>query len=301
MPAPIKIPSVPPSPSQTTSRPYIGRFAPSPSGALHLGSLACALASYFDAKVHQGLWLVRMEDIDPPREPAGAADAIVECLIKHELHWDCEILYQSTRTAAYQRTLAQLKAKQLTYYCQCSRKILRTLNGVYDGHCRYLQHTDGAIKFNIQHASTLGLNTQVSFIDTLCGTQQQDLLASGDFIIHRKDGLFAYQLAVITDDIAQGITHIVRGDDLLDVTFNQLMLFETLDYQAPQFTHIPVLLDDRGYKLSKQHGAPAVDINTPQKNIYTCLQQMGFTPPPHANTKQLLSWGIDAWHVRCFS
>lgn len=301
MPAHIQTPSSPLSRSRTPSSPYIGRFAPSPSGSLHLGSLACALASYFDAKAQQGLWLVRMEDIDPPREPAGAADAIVECLIKHELHWDREILYQSTRTAAYKHTLAQLKAKQLTYYCQCSRKMLRALDGVYNGNCRHLQHTQGAIKFNIQHASTLGLNTHVSFSDTLCGAQQQDLLASGDFIIHRKDGLFAYQLAVIVDDIAQGITHVVRGDDLLDVTFNQLIMFEALDYSAPQFTHIPVLLDDRGYKLSKQHGAPAVDINTPQKNIYTCLQYMGFNPPQHATTLQMLSWGIDAWQVKYYS
>ena len=108
----------------------------------------------------------------------------------------------------------------------------------------------------------------------------------------------AYQLAVITDDIHQGITHVVRGDDLLEVTFNQLILFEALNYPAPQFTHIPVLLDDRGYKLSKQHGSPGIDPNTPQVNIYTCLQRMGFSPPKNLGINELLAWGVDAWHVK---
>lgn len=282
-------------------KPYIGRFAPSPSGPLHLGSLACALASYFDAKARGGLWYVRIEDIDPPREPAGAADAIIDCLIQHELHWDGDLLFQSTRSAAYEQTLKSLKAKQLTYFCQCSRKMLRAQKGIYNGHCRQLQHTQGAIKFNIAQAAALGFKTQVDFTDAIYGLQQQDLQASGDFVIHRKDGLFAYQLAVITDDIHQGITHVVRGDDLLDVTFNQLLMFEVLNYKAPQFTHIPVLLDDRGYKLSKQHGSPGVDINTPLHNIVICLQRMGFTPPKNLNIKALLAWGVDAWRVKYFS
>lgn len=286
------------TPHIITNTPYTGRFAPSPSGPLHLGSLACALASYFDAKAHHGQWLVRMEDIDPPREPAGAADAIIHCLITHGLNWDGDLLYQSTRTTAYQSTLARLANKGLTYYCQCSRKMLRALNGVYNGHCHNLGHETGAIKLNISQASALNLKTSVSFTDTLCGKHQQNLLTSGDFIIHRKDGLFAYQLAVITDDIHQGITHVVRGDDLLEVTFNQLILFEALNYPAPQFTHIPVLLDDRGYKLSKQHGSPGIDPNTPQVNIYTCLQRMGFSPPKNLSINELLAWGVDAWHVK---
>lgn len=274
---------------------YKGRFAPSPSGPLHLGSLACALASYFDAKANAGLWLVRMEDIDPPREPAGAAKSIVECLQAHQLYWDGDITYQSQRSQAYTHALQQLEKNRLTYLCQCTRKRLRTLEGNYDGHCRTLQHTEGALRLNILAGQQLGHKVNVAFHDRICGSQHQNLLASGDFVVHRKDGLFAYQLAVIVDDIAQGINHIVRGSDLLDVTFNQLLLFDIFDYSAPKFCHIPVLLDERGYKLSKQHGAPGVNLQTPKENILQALLHMGFEPPKHLSIQQLLTWGTEQW------
>lgn len=280
---------------------YIGRFAPSPSGPLHLGSLACALASYFDAKAHQGLWQVRIEDIDPPREPQGAADAIIDCLLAHHLHWDGELSYQSAHSQAYQQTLTTLHNLQLTFYCQCSRKMLRANGGVYDGHCRTLEHTSGAIKLNTAQAAKLGYTLNVGFSDGICGKQTQNLEESGDFIIHRKDGLFAYQLAVVTDDIQQGITRVVRGDDLLPVTFNQLLLFDILKYPAPKFTHIPVLLDDRGFKLSKQHGSPGVNPEQPLQNIYHCLQQMGFSPPAQRSIDELLVWGVSAWQAKYLS
>ncbi|HEY7774267.1 MAG TPA: tRNA glutamyl-Q(34) synthetase GluQRS [Marinagarivorans sp.] len=280
-----------------TPTPYIGRFAPSPSGPLHLGSLTCALASYFDAKANYGQWLLRMEDIDPPREPAGAAQAIIECLRTHKLHWDGDVLYQSQRSHAYRQALHQLHQKQLTYYCQCTRKRLRALGGQYDGHCRDAGLEHGALRLNIQRAQDSGQPTQVAFEDRLQGLHRQDLTVSGDFVIHRKDGLFAYQLAVIVDDIFQGVNQIVRGDDLLDVTFNQLLLFKLFEYPAPRFCHLPVVLDTRGYKMSKQHGSPGVNLDTPLKNVQTALQQMGFEPPPQLPLEALLIWGTERWQM----
>lgn len=275
--------------------PYRGRFAPSPSGPLHLGSLACALASYFDAKANAGLWLVRMEDIDPPREPAGSANAIIECLQAHQLFWDGDILFQSQRSQAYQQTLQELKERNLTYLCQCTRKILRALEGRYDGRCRNQERKEGALRLNILSAQQQGHDVNVHFDDRISGPQYQDLLKSGDFVVHRKDGLFAYQLAVIVDDVAQGINHVVRGNDLLEVTFNQLLFFELLNYPAPTFCHIPVLLDERGYKLSKQHGSPGINMLTPKENILQALSQMGFNPPRDISIPELLVWGTEQW------
>jgi glutamyl-Q tRNA(Asp) synthetase len=277
---------------------YVGRFAPSPSGALHLGSLACALASYFDAKAHSGLWLVRIEDIDPPRELPGASQAIIECLLAHNLFWDDKLSFQSQRLESYQQTLDRLANQNLTYYCDCSRLQLQKLNGVYDGRCRELNSKTGAIRLNIEAARQQGYHLNSEFQDRICGSQKRDLIKAGDFIIHRRDGLFAYQLAVVTDDIGQGITDIVRGDDLLEVTFNQLLLFEILGANPPRFCHIPVLRNDDGQKLSKQLGAPPLDLSIPEQNIANALQQMGFLPPSGLSVPDLLQWGIGAWASR---
>lgn len=245
-------------------RPYIGRFAPSPSGPLHFGSLVCALASYLDAKAHNGLWLLRIEDIDPPREQPGAADQIKRTLEAHGLFWDGEVRYQSKRSDAYWDILNELKKQDLIYECNCTRKRLAPLQGRYDGHCRQQPPKAGPSALRLK-VSDLPQNyrhiqTDIEFNDRIVGLQRESLHeVSGDFIIHRKDGLFAYQLAVVADDIEQGITDIVRGDDLLDTTARQIYLYKLLGMPIPSFAHIPVIRDEYGNKLSKQNHAPAVD------------------------------------------
>lgn len=280
----------------TSYKGYKGRFAPSPSGPLHLGSLACALASYLDAKVHHGQWFIRIEDIDPPREPQGAAKNIIQCLNAHHLHADGPLLYQSTRSQAYHAAINQLQKQGLTYYCQCTRKTLLALNHCYNGHCRNLEHTSGALRLNLQKAQSLGFNLTIHFSDHLCGPQTQHLEHTGDFIIHRKDGLFAYQLAVVVDDIFQGITHVIRGDDLLNMTACQQLLFSLLKAPIPEYGHIPVLLDEQGHKLSKQNGAPELDITQPLNNLKNALNALGLPCPNSVNAPQpLLRWATEAW------
>ena len=209
---------------------YIGRFAPSPTGPLHLGSLFTALASYLDARANHGRWLVRMEDIDPPREIPGAADTILRQLENHGLHWDDSVLYQSQRLRAYQQAVADLVDKQLVYYCQCTRARLRSLNGIYDGHCRsqkLLTADSNATKSSAIRILVPDLT--ITWADLIQGPCSENLAKScGDFIVVRRDGLFAYQLAVSVDDGYQGITHIIRGDDLLDSTPRQIYLLGQL-------------------------------------------------------------------------
>ena len=271
---------------------YVGRFAPSPSGPLHLGSLTCALASYLDAKANKGQWLLRIEDIDPPREIAGAANSIIACLQAHQLHWDGTILYQSTRSSAYQHTLKTLKDLGVSYFCQCTRKTLSTLGGIYNGHCRTRNHSHGAVRLNLSKVAT----TEFDFPDLIKGNQQQQLEHAGDCVIHRKDGLFAYQLAVVVDDIAQGINHVVRGDDLLETTGHQLLLFQLLNAPAPRYGHIAVVLDAQGRKLSKQNGAPALNNNQPLENLKAALIALQLSPPAHIlDIHALLQWAIAQW------
>lgn len=248
---------------------YIGRFAPSPSGALHFGSLIAALGSYLRAKQQQGTWLVRIEDVDPPREIAGASDAILRTLEAHGLHWDGKLLYQSDRLSAYQACIDHLIANQQAYYCQCSRKQIQARGGLYDGHCRHANLQHGAVRI-INH---VGIN---KFTDLRVGeVQVSDDFAHEDFIIKRSDGLYAYQLAVVLDDIEQGMTEIVRGYDLLEATCRQLSLYQILGKTAPQFLHLPLACADKGFKLSKQNHALAIDNNHAKQNISKALQFLG--------------------------
>lgn len=193
---------------------YIGRFAPSPSGELHFGSLIAALGSYLQARAQRGIWRVRIEDIDPPREVPGAAATILRQLEHYGLHWDGEVLWQSQRHEAYREALAWLHEQGLSYYCTCPRSRIQRLGGIYDGHCRTLCHgpENAAVRIKQQHPV-------MHFHDALRGDIQADpQLASEDFIIHRRDGLFAYNLAVVVDDHFQGVTEIVRGADLIEPT-----------------------------------------------------------------------------------
>lgn len=283
--------------------PYVGRFAPSPSGPLHYGSLVCALASFLDARAQGGRWLLRMEDIDPPREMPGAQDAILRTLELHGLLWDGDLLRQSTRYSAYSAVLAELQQHHLCYGCNCSRQRLQSLGGIYDGHCRlYPPPSTDAVALRLKAsdlpAAYSDIPTTIHFDDALQGPQLENLTALGDFVIHRKDGLFAYQLAVVVDDIAQGITHVVRGSDLLDTTARQIYLFNLLGKPAPHYCHIPVVVDAKQQKLSKQNHAPAVDDSTPTVNLWRAMGSLGLSPPTVLRNEQphaLLLWGIEQW------
>ncbi|AFU98649.1 tRNA glutamyl-Q(34) synthetase GluQRS [Simiduia agarivorans] len=262
-----------------TSHTYRGRFAPSPTGPLHFGSLLAALASYLDARAHGGTWLVRMEDLDPPREQAGAAEHILHALSVHGLNSDEPVLYQSHRLPAYEQQLHALTARGLVYPCNCNRARLQVLGRVYDRHCLHNPPTgtdDCALRLKIPYP-----DQPVAFNDRIQGPQQQTPAQDfGDYILKRKDGLHAYQLAVVVDDIFQHITHVVRGSDLLDVSARQQSLFSILGQTAPAWAHIPVINNDQGQKLSKQNHAPALDLNCPTDNLWHALRLLGQSPEP---------------------
>lgn len=283
---------------------YRGRFAPSPSGLLHFGSLIAALASFLDAKSctnaqgQQGKWLVRIEDIDPPREQAGASSAILATLDAFGLHWDEEILYQSKQSQHYRYLLNELDKKQLSYHCQCTRAQIKSIGGIYQGYCRTLAQPkeNSAIRLK----NHLGL---YQFDDIFQGRVYCDqALANEDFTIHRKDGLFAYQLAVVADDIEQSINHVIRGCDLLEPTARQLTFFSTLAKQAPQYGHIPLAITTDGYKLSKQNKAAAIDNNNPQPALVSALAFLGQVSSSeltnnlkNSSVDELILWAINNW------
>lgn len=276
---------------------YTGRFAPSPSGPLHFGSLLAAVASWVDARAAGGRWLVRIEDIDPPREMAGADRLILDTLERHGLHWDSAVLYQSTRSERYRAVLADLQSRGLAYRCACSRARLATLHHVYDGYCR--QHPPPP---DVPCAIRLQLPQRVvAFDDRIQGPQQQALADGGDCVIHRKDGLFAYQLAVVVDDIDQGISDIVRGSDILESTGRQLYLTGLLGGQAARYAHIPLALGPDGQKLSKQNRAPALDNSLAARNLHMALAALGQAPPPelaHEPPATVLEWAVTHWDIK---
>jgi glutamyl-Q tRNA(Asp) synthetase len=279
---------------------YRGRFAPSPSGLLHFGSLIAALASFLDAKSsidskgNQGKWLVRIEDIDPPREQVGASSEILHTLEAFGLHWDEEVLYQSQQSKFYRELLADLHQQKLSYYCQCTRAEIKAIGGIYQGHCRDLNQPK-------ENSAIRLINQQgiYQFDDIFQGrVHSNQALAKEDFIIHRKDGLFAYQLAVVHDDIYQNITHIIRGCDLLEPTARQLSLFATLKRQAPQYGHVPLAITEEGYKLSKQNKAAAIDSNNPQPALISALTFLGQEPPKaliETSVDEIITWAISHW------
>lgn len=279
-----------------STRSLTGRFAPSPSGPLHFGSLLAAVASFVDARAAGGRWLLRMEDIDPPREMAGADKLILSTLEQHGLHWDGAVLYQSTRHARYREVLDDLLARGQIYRCACTRARLISLHRVYDGYCR--QHpppADAACALRLQLPEK-----SVVFDDRIQGVQVQHLAEAGDCIIHRKDGLFAYQLAVVVDDIDQGVTDIVRGSDILPSTSAQIHLTELLNGTTPRYAHVPVLLGADGHKLSKQSFAPAVDNRRASANLHYVLQQLKQNPPldlAHEAPEVVLQWAVAHWDI----
>ena len=247
---------------------YIGRFAPSPSGELHFGSLIAALGSYLQAHARQGKWLVRIEDIDPPREVPGAAETILRQLEHYGLHWDDEVLWQSKRHEAYRERLAWLRAQGLSYNCTCTRARIQSVGGVYDGHCRTLNLPPENAAVRIKQRSPV-----TRFNDLLSGEILADeRLAREDFIIHRRDGLFAYNLAVVVDDHFQGVTEIVRGADLVEPTVRQISLYHQFGWTAPDYIHLPLAVNAQGCKLSKQNHAPALPEGDPRPVLIDALR-----------------------------
>ena len=273
---------------------YIGRFAPSPTGPLHFGSLVAALASYLDARHQNGRWLVRMEDIDPPREQPGAADRILKALEAYGMPWDGEVLYQSQRSADYEAAIEKLFQSDAIYPCTCSRKQLQLYHGVYPGLCRGktdIPDTPYALRLNCH-------DKQLTFNDLIQGQQTFDMKALGDFIVKRKEKLYAYQLAVCVDDDYQGVTHIVRGYDLIDSTPRQICLQSVLGMETPVYAHIPVIIQNNGDKLSKQNLAPELPLDEPRPLLIKALQALQQNPPSdlaEVSVEDIVQWGIENW------
>ena len=308
-------------------RRYRGRFAPSPTGPLHFGSLVAALGSFLDAHANGGEWLVRIEDLDPPREMPGAADHILFTLEAFGFEWTGAVLYQSTRLEAYEHALKSLEARGFIYRCHCTRKEIAdaiaartgrttrkqgstdqltvedpgTREAVYPGTCRDAINPIQGVLANRAYAKRFKVgDASIAFTDALQGHIEQSLANDvGDFVLQRADGLFAYQLAVVVDDAEQGITDIVRGADLLDSTPRQIFLRQMLGHPPIDYLHLPVAVDATGAKLSKQTRATPVDpAIAPAATLCAALQFLGHSPPPDARSwhpREILAWGVRSW------
>lgn len=289
--------------SSHTPHPYRGRFAPSPSGPLHLGSLITAAGSYLQAKSQQGEWLVRIDDIDPPREEAGASDAILTSLEHFGFEWDGPVTYQSSRHAIYHDALNSLQAMGKIYPCACSRKIITQAqaelpnNNIYPATCRH-----GLAKG--QSGRMLRMNTQgimIEFEDRIQGQCHYPLETDiGDYVVLRAGGLFAYQLATGVDDAQQGITEVVRGSDLLDSTPCQILIQQSLGLSTPIYAHLPVALNEYGQKLSKQHHATPLNADQAPAQLWQALNFLGQGPPKDLCKETLMTlwqWALQNWQV----
>jgi glutamyl-Q tRNA(Asp) synthetase len=280
---------------------YRGRFAPSPTGPLHFGSLVAAVGSFLEARTRGGEWLLRMEDLDPPRIAPGASRDILRTLAACGLEWDGPVVYQSTRGAAYHCALHRLRGLHRVYPCECSRREIADSafagaeGPVYPGTCR------GGVPKG-RSARALRLNTSgaaIGFEDALQGRIACNLeRESGDFVLYRADGVFAYQLAVVLDDAEQGITDVVRGADLLASTTRQIYIQELLGLPRLRYVHLPVAVNARGEKLSKQTRAIAVDAARPLPALLAALTFLGQAPPPGiATTGELWAWALKNWKL----
>jgi glutamyl-Q tRNA(Asp) synthetase len=273
---------------------YVGRFAPSPSGPLHFGSLVAALGSYFQAKANHGDWLVRIEDLDPPREMPGASEAILKALQAYGLHWDGDVVYQSERHHLYQAQIDAWLENGDAYYCQCSRKQIKEHGVYYPATCRDRGLKEGAIRLKMT-------KPVARFLDQRHGQMTiPEPLVNEDFIIKRRDGLFAYNLAVVLDDIDQGVTEVVRGADLIEPTGRQISLYQILGQPEVSYLHLPLAMDSNGNKLSKQNHATAIDINNPRPALLHAMTFLGFDIPSEikaTNIDEILCWGCENWHL----
>ncbi len=277
-------------PTQAAPSRYSGRFAPSPTGPLHFGSLITAVASYCDAKSQQGRWIVRIEDTDIPRIYAGSEQHILSCLDAFGLESDAEIIFQKDRLQIYESVLEQLKSQDLIYACQCTRKMLGS-NHIYQGTCRALNlaFQDHAIRLKVS-------NQNIQFNDLLQGRQSANLaIELGDFVLKRRDGIINYQLAVVVDDYLQGITHVVRGADLLDNTARQIYLGGLLGYPELHYMHLPLAMNDRGAKLSKQNHAQPLDITQPSTLLLKAFTALGQSPVDLDRPERMLTQAVAQW------
>ncbi len=317
---------------------YIGRFAPSPTGPLHLGSLFTALASYLDARAHRGKWLLRIDDLDTPRNQPGSVPSILTTLETFGLHWDDSIYYQSQHLDDYAAYLGKLTEQGLTYRCECSRKTLaellpsstqdqlnqaHTANpeiaqqarllvaedhnqnqgdiNIYPGICR-----NKTIPDNVPYATRIKTDERTVVIeDGLQGQVSHNLAQQdGDFILKRKDGIIAYQFAVVIDDHLQSVSHVMRGCDLLAETPKQIYLQQLLGFPTPAYQHVPILVDKQGHKLSKQTLATAVDTQLPNLVLFELLLWLKQNPPDDligATANELLDWAINHWQAEVLS
>ncbi len=281
---------------------YRGRFAPSPTGQLHFGSLVAAVGSYLEAKTHGGEWFVRIENVDTPREVLGASNDILRTLEYLGMNWDGGVVYQSQRGALYQEAIHSLTQLKLTYPCTCTRKeildssIMGIIGPIYSGTCRQAQtsHKTGALRIRTDDRS-------IWFEDAIQGHVAQHLESdTGDFVLRRADGVFAYQLAVVVDDAVQNITHVVRGEDLLGSTPRQIYLQQLLGYPVLNYMHLPVVTNRDGKKLSKQTFATSVDLSKAVPQLMTALYFLGQTPPVEMLKSDLSTfwqWALGNWQV----
>ncbi len=280
-----------------------GRFAPSPSGPLHFGSLVAALASYCEAKSRQGRWLLRIEDVDTPRVVAGASEQILHDLEAFGFAWDGAVLYQSDQFEQYQYYLDKLLAQGDCYACECSRRSLREhgvrsgpLGQIYPGLCRLKQLpvANHSLRLNTENAQSVG------FFDRVYGKFALNLSASvGDFVLKRVDNIFAYHLAVVVDDQLQGINQVVRGADLLENTCLHIYLQQRLSFATPEYMHIPLVNNAQGVKLSKQTGARALDHQHASRLLIAALRHLEQAPPPdleYNDPCEILQWAVDNWN-----
>ncbi|WP_094752443.1 tRNA glutamyl-Q(34) synthetase GluQRS [Psychromonas sp. CD1] len=275
---------------------YVGRFAPSPSGLLHFGSLITAVGSYLQAKSKKGIWLLRIEDIDPVREMPGAATEIQNTLQAYGLQWDNTVIYQSQQSCCYEKILTQLKNLDLTYYCQCTRKNIKRNGRPYLGLCRTKQYGS---KNNALRIDLSTLTPLISgFTDKLQG--HIPITCTPDFILQRKDKLYAYNLAVVADDIAQGITEVVRGADIINTTGLQLALYQLLHIKAPTYLHLPLAVSAPGIKLSKQNHAKAIKIKNARATLLDALAFLGLDLNKNSAPKtcdEILNWAVKHWSI----
>jgi len=294
------------------NKPYIGRFAPSPTGPLHFGTLIAAVASYAQARSQNGQWLLRIEDVDTTRAIPGIADDMLATLKAFGFEWDGTVTYQAQRTKHYCEALQVLSEKNLVYPCTCSRKTLaedstsKEPSSVYPGTCRELKlagEDSGNHARTGDHALRIRVNnTVIQFEDRVMGQYKQNLGKDcGDFILKRRDGLFAYQLAVVVDDALQGVTEVVRGADLLDSTPRQIYLQQQLGYNQPDYLHLPLVVNEHLQKISKSTAAPALNQSRPVPELCAALRHLGQIIPVELgqeNLGRLWDWAIAHWDHR---
>ncbi len=289
--------------AQTTSAPYCGRFAPSPTGPLHFGSLVTAVGSFLDARAHGGRWLVRIDDLDAPRVVPGAADAILRTLEAFGLTWDGAVVYQSQRLDVYRAAFERLRTEGIVYPCSCSRKeiadsaLSRFGATIYPGTCRH-----GLAPGRVARAWRVDTRGVVmAFEDRLQGPQRYVLEEEvGDYVVWRADGVFAYQLAAAVDDADGVITDVVRGADLLDSTPRQIFLQQRLGLSRPRYLHLPVVVNAAGEKLSKQTHAPALDPRHASRQLIEALHFLGQPAPTElarASVAEVWAWALAHWDI----